>query len=498
MTARPPASRAPAHDRATEPRRSPAHQVVEDRLERLVGGGQLEDRDTRVACQDGQLAGERREVGRSHVQPTVLEGEPRDRGPAHQPARQRAIVGRPEREGMGAIRHEAADLAEVARGGEAAGDHHEDPLRDPLHFLEDVRREQDHPALVGQRPEKRHHVATLARVHPVERLVEDEASRVVDQRCGDLRALPHPLRVGRELAVGGIRELDGPERPIDRAAAKGQALELRAEADELTSREIREDRLALRDEPDTPIDGRVAEGRAPVNGDAPCRRPQQPGHEVEQRALAGPVRAQETGDARLQPERDVVHRHDVAVPLGDGGDRHGRRGRDRAHASIRRYRRTSTMSVATATMEAPAAKIPGSIPERVTVTLLPTAPKSVEASPSRSAYGSRRATYRKGSRNRPWTTRTETTPLRTRKTATIAPAEKARRGMNAAITRPMPEKNAAPTMVLSRIGGTSGRASPRPAPRSIEAKTIPSRRTACGTRSTSARAHTSAPYFASA
>ena len=80
----------------------------------------------------------------------------------------------------------------------------------------------------------------------------------------------------------------------------------------------------------------------------------------------------------------------------------------------------------------------------------------------------------------------------------IAPAEKARRGTNAAITRPTPEKNAAATIVLTTIGHTSGSASPRPAPRSIEANTIPSSRISWGTKRTSASADTSAPYLARA
>ena len=57
------------------------------------------------------------------------------------------------------------------------------------------------------------------------------------------------------------------ERAVDGTGPERQALELRTEADELAGREIREDRLALGDEPHAPVDCRVAEGRAPVHGD---------------------------------------------------------------------------------------------------------------------------------------------------------------------------------------------------------------------------------------
>ncbi len=124
--------------------------------------------------------------------------------------------------------------------------------------------------------------------------------------------------------------------------------------------------------------------------------------------LPAPFGPEEAGDTRLEVERHVVHRHDVAVPLGDGADRDGR-----APAATALMPRSAGIeapaiaSVATATTQAPTAKIAGSIPDACHVPRCGRAPpKRVAASPSRSAYGSRRATYRKGSRSRPWTTRT--------------------------------------------------------------------------------------------
>ncbi len=85
-------------------------------------------------------------------------------------------------------------------------------LGQPLDLLEDVRGEQDRPALGGHPPEQLHHVQPLARVHPVERLVEQQDRRLVDERRGDLRPLAHPLRVGADRAVGGVLEIDRRDR----------------------------------------------------------------------------------------------------------------------------------------------------------------------------------------------------------------------------------------------------------------------------------------------
>ena len=58
-----------------------------------------------------------------------------------------------------------------------------------------------------------HGVQPLTRVHAVERLVEEEDLRLVDERGGDLGPLAHPLGVGLERPVLGVNEvylLDGP------------------------------------------------------------------------------------------------------------------------------------------------------------------------------------------------------------------------------------------------------------------------------------------------
>ena len=60
-----------------------------------------------------------------------------------------------------------------------------------------------------------------------------------------------------------------------------------------------------------------APGRRALDEDTSRRRREQAGHQVQERRLAGAVRAEQAGHARPEPERDVVDRHDVAVPARD-------------------------------------------------------------------------------------------------------------------------------------------------------------------------------------
>ena len=67
------------------------------------------------------------------------------------------------------------------------------------------------------RAEQLHHVEALARIHPVERLVEEQDRGVVDQGAGDLDPLAHPLGVRADRAVRGVLEADRRDRPAGRA-----------------------------------------------------------------------------------------------------------------------------------------------------------------------------------------------------------------------------------------------------------------------------------------
>jgi len=150
----------------------------------------------------------------------------------------------------------------------------------------------------------REFVEMAARLHelPDPRAAADQAIRTVD------------LQSAADRAVGGLIELDGRDRPRGRGRRIGQALETRGELDELAAGEERVDRLALRDEAQVTVDRGITPGRPTADQHAPGRRPEEPREEVQDRRLAGSVRAQQTGDPRPEAEADVVDGDDVAVP----------------------------------------------------------------------------------------------------------------------------------------------------------------------------------------
>ena len=159
-----------------------------------------------------------------------------------------------------------------------------------------------------------HHVHALPRVHAVERLVEQQHGRVVDQGRGDPGALAHALGVGVDPPVLGVGHLDQLERPPGRRRRVGQPVQLGAGEHELPAGEEPVHRLPLADQCRVPVDGRVAPGRlgrrpSPHPATGPGTRPS-----CAARGLAGAVGPEQPGDAGAQRHRDVVDRDHVAVP----------------------------------------------------------------------------------------------------------------------------------------------------------------------------------------
>ncbi len=155
---------------------------------------------------------------------------------------------------------------------------------------------------------------SLARVHPVERLIEEQDPRVVDECSGQLGPLAHALRIRADRTVRGIGQVDRGDRPGGRAIGVGHALETRVEPGELAAREEGVDRLALGHETDVAVHLGTAPGALAFDQDASRRRREEARHQVEERRLARAVGTEQPGHARAESERDVVDRDDVAVP----------------------------------------------------------------------------------------------------------------------------------------------------------------------------------------
>ena len=189
---------------------------------------------------------------------------------AEQGRSQAAVVRGAHAERVGPIGHEPADRPEVAGRGQTTRVHDQDRLRQPLDLLEDVRGEEDRPAGRGHRLEQAHHVQPLARVHAVERLVEQQDRRVVDQGAGELGALAHALGVRGDRAVGDLGQLDRRDGLPRRGVRVGQVVEPRVEPDELEAGQEGVDRLALRDQSDLGVHLGAAQAVRPCTRTSPA------------------------------------------------------------------------------------------------------------------------------------------------------------------------------------------------------------------------------------
>src|SRR5690606_31176280 len=171
-------------------------------------------------------------------------------------------------------------------------------------------------ALVRHPADEVHELEPLARVHAVERLVQQQDRRVVHKGGRHLDALLHALGVVPDLAAGGIVHLHQPDRAARGRLRIRQPVQLRHREDELLPGEEVVGRLPLGDEAQAAVDPGVLPDRLPVQRDGAGRRREEPAHHVDERGLPGAVRAEQPGHAGPDLHRDAVDRDDVAVPAG--------------------------------------------------------------------------------------------------------------------------------------------------------------------------------------
>jgi hypothetical protein len=193
---------------------------------------------------------------------------------------------------------------------------HLDVLGEPFHLFEDVRAEQDRAALGGHAADQVHELEPLARVHAVERLVQEQDGRVVHQGGGHLDALLHALGVVADRAAGGGLHLDQGEGAPRGGAGVGELVQLGHGQDELVAGEEVVRALALGDQAQAAVDARVLPDRGAVERDRPGGRGQEAAHHVDERRLARAVGTQQAGHAGADRHGDAVDRDDVPVPAG--------------------------------------------------------------------------------------------------------------------------------------------------------------------------------------
>src|SRR5689334_15316412 len=126
-------------------------------------------------------------------------------------ARREPVEGALER-GLASLRLE---LRERAVGDDASVMNDDHPVADALHDIEEMRAVDDGRPLARERADERLEAEGRVRVEPVERLVEEDRARIVEERRRDDDALPRALRVRAELLA--------PERPVAQLEELGEA-----------------------------------------------------------------------------------------------------------------------------------------------------------------------------------------------------------------------------------------------------------------------------------
>ena len=170
-----------------------------------------------------------------------------------------------------------------------------------------------------------HQLQPLARVHAVERLVQQQHRRVVDQRGGIFTRCRMPLRVRADRAGPAAYSISTVARArAGRGVGVGAGRAAGVGEDELAPGEEVVHRLALGDDADRRgTSARCARPASPSRVTAPVDGREEAGHHVDERGLAGAVGAEQAGDAGAERQRDVVDGDDVAEPAGDVVDARG-------------------------------------------------------------------------------------------------------------------------------------------------------------------------------
>ena len=189
-------------------------------------------------------------------------------------------------------------------------------VRGHRHLAHQVARDEDGAALGREAAEKLADPADAVGVEAVHRLVEEQNSRIAEQRAGDAETLTHPEGEATDPLVGNGSEPDEVEDLID--ACTGDVVrpcehpKMSVRAASRMDRLRFEQRTDLAKRPAERVKGAAADrDRAAVG----CVEPHDQPH---RRRFPGAVRTEKTGHvARLDREGEIVDGNLLAVVLDE-------------------------------------------------------------------------------------------------------------------------------------------------------------------------------------
>ena len=180
------------------------------------------------------------------------------------------------------------------------------------------------PNSVPVRRTSAEHLVAAGRVEAVGRLVEQQQPRVVDERLGELDPLLHAGRIAADRAVALLVQPDVAEDlggPLAGGRAR-QARHPRHVGDEVGGRGVGRQAVVLGHVADELADRRALGAHVEAHDRRVARRRlEEPEQDLDERALAGAVGADEADDPGLELEGQAVERDDAArVALGQAGE----------------------------------------------------------------------------------------------------------------------------------------------------------------------------------
>src|SRR5262249_6042363 len=156
-------------------------------------------------------------------------------------------------------------------------------------------------ALAAARPVANHpdRAAAAQRVHAGQWFVQDEEFRIVRERLRELHALTHAFAVGADALGGDIEQVDGRERAFGRRARGPivEPVEPYERRDPFEARHALVEGILFGTETDPEVAIRAPPDFFAEHAHAALARSQLAGNKLHERALAGAVGSEQSGDA---------------------------------------------------------------------------------------------------------------------------------------------------------------------------------------------------------
>ena len=188
-----------------------------------------------------------------------------------------------------------------------------------LDLVEHVAGDEHAAALVAELADELDQVGAGDRVGAAQRLVEEDERRVVGDRLGDLRPLPHAAaHLPHALAGVGLHAdaAERPRRPLARLDG-AKALEAGEGGDEVEAAHVLVEAILLGAEAEVAEDLGALEGIAAPEPDIAGVGPELAGDQLDHRRLAGAVRAEEADHPGVELEVELVEGAHLAEELAD-------------------------------------------------------------------------------------------------------------------------------------------------------------------------------------